>query len=637
MKLFQNISIKNKMITIILLVSTLTLIIGFTIVGISDIKTLKREMLLNTLMNTRLIGEYSVAPLTFDDNEGAESILSKLSTIPGVNKGAIYDRNGILFASYQKSDDIFVEPIYEKPDDLDESNSTFTGSTLIIEHPIVYENFRYGIIVVEIDSTSLTNKMKEYIFILIGILLGMIVFSFILANRFQKPISQPILELARLTRRISVAGDYSVRIERKSNDEIGVLYDDFNNMLQQIVHREEARDEAEKKLVEAKEKAEESDRLKSAFLANMSHEIRTPMNAILGFAELITMPDSEVTPEEKLNFIKLINSSGNNLLRLIDDIIDISKIEAGQIKIHKKECRLNQTLKDIQHSFLEMRKQQGKENINILLNENAKNQNLIIKTDPLRLNQILTNLIGNALKFTENGFIEFGYEILNEDKLLFYVKDTGVGMERKKKNIVFDRFTKIEDDKSRLYRGAGLGLAISKSLVELLGGKIWVESAPNEGSTFYFTLAFDKLKELAKDEKPLKISENYNWENKTILLAEDEPANVIYLEEVLKITKAKILKAMNGKEAVELFEKNQNIDIVLMDIKMPEMDGYEATRLIKQMNNEIPVISQTAYAMPGDIDKGMQAGMNDYLIKPVKPKNLLTILHKHLNPLSPTG
>ncbi len=637
MKLFQKISIKNKIITIILLVSTVTMIIGFTLVGISDIKSLKQEMLLNNLMNTKLIGEYVVAPLTFDDNEGAENILSKLSTIPGVNKGTLYDRNGVLFAFYKKSDDIFVNPLYENPDELEVSRTNFSKSALLIEHPIVYENFRYGIIIIEVDASLLTEKMKEYIFILFGILIGMIVFSFILANRLQKPISQPILELAKLTRKISGEGDYSVRIESKSNDEIGILYDNFNEMLQQILNREAARDEAEKKLVEAKEKAEESDRLKSAFLANMSHEIRTPMNAILGFAELITVPDSEITPSEKESFIKLIRSGGDNLLRLIDDIIDISKIEAGQIKIHKKECNLNQTLKEIQQSFFEIRKHKGKEQIDILLNENARSQNIVIKTDPLRLNQILTNLIDNAVKFTEKGFIEFGYEILNEEKILFYVKDTGVGMDHKKKDLVFDRFTKIEDDKTRLYRGAGLGLAISKSLVELLGGSIWVESILGEGSTFYFGLPFDKLKELEKPEKPLVISEDYNWANRTILIAEDEPANVIYIEEVLKITKAKVLRAMNGKEAVEIFKRNNDIDIVIMDIKMPEMDGYEATKQIKKLNKDIPVISQTAYAMPGDIDKGLDSGMNDYLVKPVKPKILLSVLNKYLNRLSPTG
>ncbi len=633
MKVIHNISIKNKLISVILLVSTVTMIVGFTIVGISDIKNLKQEMLLNALMNTKLIGEYSIAPLTFDDNTGAENILSKLSTIPGVISGALYDRNGELFASYKKSEGTLIFPFYENPDELTGSTTEFLKTYLNIEYPIYYENFKYGLITIQVDTIILTEKIRNYILIMGCILIGMIILSYILASSLQKPISQPILELAKLTRKISRKGDFNVRIERKSNDEIGILYEDFNNMLKQLVNREEARDEAENRLLQAKEKAEESDLLKSAFLANMSHEIRTPMNAILGFTELLTIPDSEITVEEKNNFIKLINHSSNNLLQLIDDIIDISKIEAGQLKILRKECPLNTTLKDIKKSFLELRKHKNKENIDIRLNENGEKQNLIIKTDPLRLNQIITNLIDNSLKFTDEGFIEFGYEIQSDEKLLFYVKDTGLGMDGNKKDLIFDRFTKIEDDNTKLYRGAGLGLAICKSLVGLLGGKIWVDSTPFVGSTFYFTLPFEKIKNSKNDLKIIDIPKNYNWHDKIILVAEDEPANCLYIEEVLKITKAKVLKAVNGKEAIEIFKKN-NVDIIIMDIKMPEMDGFEATKQIKILDKNIPIISQSAYAMPGDIDKGLNSGMNEYLIKPVKPSELLSVINKHLNRLS---
>jgi len=613
------------------------MLIGFSIVGFNDVKSLRKEMYLNALMNTRLIGEYSIAPLTFDDNTGAENILSKLSTIPNVISGALYDRNGILFSSFKRSEDLFIQPLYENPDNLTESNSIFNKQFLQIDHPILYNNYKYGIIVITLDTDILNEKISDYFLIMTGILLGMIILSFLLANRFQKPISQPILELSKLTRKISSEGNYNIQLNKNSNDEIGILYEDFNNMLHQILIKEAARDEAEKKLQKEKERAEESDHLKSAFLANMSHEIRTPMNAILGFTELLTMPDSEVAPEEKENFIKLINNSGNNLLQLIDDIIDISKIEAGQLKINKKKCNINSSLTDLKQSFLEIRKQKDKENIDIRINENVTEQNITIKTDPLRLNQVFINLIDNALKFTEDGFIEFGYEFKNKKELLFYVKDTGLGMDQDKKDLVFNRFIKIEDDDVRLYRGAGLGLAISKSIVELLGGKIWVESVPEVGSTFYFTLPFEQIENSENTKKIINLDESYNWQEKTILVAEDEPANFIYIEEVLKTTKAKILKAVNGKEAVDIILQNNNVDIIIMDIKMPVMDGYEATRRIKKIKQEIPIISQSAYAMPGDIDKGLESGMNDYLIKPVKPKKLLSILNKHLNQLSTAG
>ncbi len=207
MSFYRNISIKNKITITILFISTLTMIIGFSIVGINDVKSLRKEMHLNALMNTRLIGEYSIAPLTFDDNPGAENILSKLSTIPGVISGTLYDRNGILFSSYKRSEDLFIQPLYENPDNLIESSSLFKKQFLQIDHPIIYNNYKYGIIVIKLETYILNKKIQDYIFIMAGILLGMIILSFLLANRFQKPISQPLLELSQLTRLFSSEGN----------------------------------------------------------------------------------------------------------------------------------------------------------------------------------------------------------------------------------------------------------------------------------------------------------------------------------------------------------------------------------------------------------------------------------------------
>jgi len=629
MKILKNISIKNKIIYVILLVSITTLSIGFTLVSISNIKSFRNELLNTTLMNTKLIGEYCIAPLTFDDNTGVEDILSKLESMPNIEMGAIYDKNDILFASYTKSDDFFVPPLLEEEVG---SNSKYfySANNLKVVHSIMYKNSKYGTITIQSNTDFLIERVRDYMIVLGIILIGSILLSYILANRMQKPISEPILELAKLTRKISEEGDYNVRIERKSNDEIGLLYDDFNTMLKQILNREEERNIAEKELLAAKEKAEESDRLKSAFLANMSHEIRTPMNAILGFAELLTFSDSSVSAEERISYIKLIHNSGNNLLHLIDDIIDISKIEAGQLKIKLKETNINTILKDTIQSYSEIKKQKGKENIELKLNNNAKTQNITIKCDPLRLHQIIINLIDNALKFTEDGFIEIGYQLQSKNFILFYVKDTGIGIEHNKKETIFNRFSKLEDDKTRVFRGAGLGLAISKSLVDLLGGEIWVESTPKVGSTFYFTIPYSTLTVSDNSLYLNNENEEYNWQNKTILIAEDEPANYIYLEEVLKPTNAKIIKASNGLEAVEKFKSNSAIDVIIMDIKMPIMNGYEASGIIKGLNSKIPIISQTAYAMSDDIEKGINSGMDDYLTKPIKPKTLLSLLHKHL-------
>ncbi|OFX83561.1 MAG: hypothetical protein A2W99_15100 [Bacteroidetes bacterium GWF2_33_16] len=632
MNLFKNLSIKTKIISVVLLVSLTTLAVSFTIISIGDIISFRKELLNNTLMNTRLIGEYCIAPLTFDDNTGAESILSKLETMPYIESGAIYDRNDILFASYARDKEIFIPPLLDEVVNA-ESKYFYQGSKLRIVHSINLKGSKYGTISILADTNFLIAKIRSYILLLVLVFAGSALFAYILANKLQKPISQPILELSELTQKISEEGNYTVQIVKNSNDEIGKLYDNFNTMLKQILIREQGRNEAEKNLLFAKEKAEESDRLKSAFLANMSHEIRTPMNAILGFAELLTLPEASITAEERISYIKLIHNSGNNLLHLIDDIIDISKIEAGQLKIIMKEAHINKILKDMLQSYNEIKKLKSRENVEIILNETALQQEIVLKTDPVRFQQVLSNLIDNALKFTEDGFIEFGYHIQSKNYLLFYVKDTGIGIEQKKKEAIFDRFRKLEDDKTRVFRGAGLGLAICRSLVELLGGKIWVESVPGSGSSFYFTIPF--IKGQIRDFVPF-VSEpiNFKWSTKKILIAEDEPANIIYLEEVLRPTGAEVLKASNGKQAVELYKNNPDIDIVIMDIKMPEMDGYEASELIKKMNKLIPIISQTAYAMPDEKEKANLAGIDDYLTKPIKPSTLLSVINKYFSKIT---
>ncbi len=629
MKRLNNISIKNKIIGLILFTSAISMGIGMTFLLINDIQGLKKDMQNNVLLNTRLIGDYCIAPLTFDDKEGAENILSRLQNIPYIDSGVLYDRNGVLFASFHKSEKGFIEPILSSSKE--KNPYRIEENKLILEHQINYRGDYYGTIVITGNTTHLNKKINQQVLVVIAILLGMLLFAFIIANQIQKVISSPILRLAKFAREVSMNANYDVEIETHSQDEIGQLYSEFNQMLKQIKVREEARDKAELKLEEAKNKAEESDKLKSAFLANMSHEIRTPMNAILGFTELLTMDNAMITDKEREHYVKLIHNSGNNLLHLIDDIIDISKIEAGQLKIKEETCQVNQLLHNICESYQEIKKQKGKPHIDIKLKKEVDEKEVVIKTDPIRLQQVLSNLIDNALKFTENGYIEFGFTQYPDHRILFYVKDTGIGMNKEKKDLVFDRFLKLEDDKSRLYRGAGLGLAISKSLIELLGGDIWVESNLGEGSIFYFSIPRKKIEEPAQqeDHEAINGKSSFNWKGKTILIAEDEPANAAYLKEVLRMTNVTILIASNGKEAVQKARENK-IDLILMDIKMPEMNGFQASKEIKSIDQKIPIISQTAYAMPGEREKSKEAGMIEHLIKPIKPKLLLNVIEKYI-------
>lgn len=626
MKFLDNISIKYKIISLILIVSIVTIGVGFTAIMLNDIRYLRRDVQVNSIINANLLGEFCVAPLMFDDKEGALEILNKIEKLPYAQSVAIYDQNNILFAKFNK-DEVSVPTILTQTQ-IDEQ--AFQKDKIVIYRPINYRENKYGTIRFQLNTLLIKNKIRNHILLMMGILAGMLVLVFILANRFQNIISRPVLKLANHSMKIARDADYSLQIERETNDEIGILFDSFNEMVSQIKKREIARDRAERNLQEAKEKAEESDRLKSAFLANMSHEIRTPMNAILGFTELITMPNSKLNEEERRQYVSLIHNSGNNLLHLINDIIDISKLEAGQLKIIYKECNLKELFANLVSSYQEIKKQKGKSQLDIRINKTAETSNITIKTDPLRLQQVLSNLIDNALKFTDSGYIEFGYEITTSNQLEFYVKDTGIGIDPVQKENVFGRFMKLDEDKTKVYRGAGLGLAICKSIVELLNGRIWLESQKNRGSTFSFTLPFSQVAETT-EHAPLIASSEYNWMDKTILIAEDEPANFFYIQEVLKKTNASVLKAQNGLEAVQVMQENEHVDLVIMDLKMPVMNGYDATKKIREFNKEVPIISQTAYAMNEEKENALKTGLNDYITKPIKPEKLLAILNKYIN------
>jgi PAS domain S-box-containing protein len=378
----------------------------------------------------------------------------------------------------------------------------------------------------------------------------------------------------------------------------------------------------------AKEKAEESDRLKTAFLANMSHEIRTPMNAIIGFSELLN--DKELTPENRKEFVRLISESSKMLLNLIEDIIDVAKIEAEQLKIVHSSCQVNRVLDELANYFTGEVKKTNYSKIKIKVHKGIDDPHFAIITDPLRFKQIMNNLIGNALKFTHKGIVEFGYEILNEKSIQFYIKDTGIGLPSDKLGIIFERFRQAEESTTKEYGGTGLGLTISRKLIELLGGTIWVESELHVGSTFYFTLPYKIAKGSDKLKPFIRLSDKQDWSGKAIVVAEDENSNFEFFKATLSRTNATVFRAHNGIEAVELCMK-EKIDLVLMDIRMPEMNGYEATELIKAHAPELPVVSLTAYAMPDDRDKSLLAGCDDHISKPIKPNELIEKISRYLN------
>lgn len=383
--------------------------------------------------------------------------------------------------------------------------------------------------------------------------------------------------------------------------------------------------EAELKLEEAKEKAEESDRLKTSFLTNMSHEIRTPMNAIIGFSELIAEPNMDDISRKE--FVEQIYASSNMLLKLIDDIIDVSQLDSGNIKLSLKKVNISKVLNDIYSKFEKEMIKEGKTDIELLLHNPFGNLVVYTESDELRLIQIFTHLLNNAIKYTNQGFIEFGFDTNQLDEPVFYVRDTGIGIPIEKTESIFNHFTKIED-RTKLYRGTGIGLTITKKLVNLLGGEVWVESNVGIGSVFYFTLK-EKVSLNENVNGNSNNSKNYNWAGKKILVAEDEDTNFMVVKASLARTHIDIHRVLNGEDAVNKC-LNEEFDIVLMDIKMPLLDGIEATKQIKAIKPDLPIIAQTAFILKNERDQCIKAGCTEYIPKPIKSYILLETIDKFI-------
>ena len=377
-------------------------------------------------------------------------------------------------------------------------------------------------------------------------------------------------------------------------------------------------------LVAAKDRAEESDRLKSAFLANMSHEIRTPMNGILGFAELLKEP--KLTGEEQQMFIEIIEKSGERMLGIINDLINISKIESGQMEVHFTETNINDQLDFLYNFFKLEAKQKG---LKLILNYPLFSKESTLVTDKEKLYAILTNLVKNSLKFTKRGSIEFGYEVA-ENELVFHVRDTGIGVPENKQKTIFERFVQANSGMANVYEGAGLGLAISKAYVEMLGGKIWIESETGAGTCFYFTIPRFLNHEIVHDKTSEKAAVLDHTETKiTVLVAEDDEISLIYLNHILKACNVEILVARTGGEAVEMTRNYPQIALIFMDINLPVIDGYMAAQIIKDIRPDLPIIAQTAFAL--DEDKERYSDTFDDYIKPVKADELKQKMKKVLS------
>lgn len=384
-----------------------------------------------------------------------------------------------------------------------------------------------------------------------------------------------------------------------------------------------------KDLLKTKEKIEESDKLKSIILSNISHYIRTPLNSVTGFSELLASSDSELKRKE---YIEIIKRQSKRILSLIDDLSEIAKLESGNIIISRIPCNLNLILKELLLGINHQRAKAQQELVEIKL-DLPEDKGLELSTDSGRLLQTLNNLINYSLRYTQKGSIQIGYRLdIAIQKVIFFVKDTSAGLTKEEQKNIFNKFTVLDNTESNKFEDPGLGLTIARNIIKTLGGKIWIESEENKGNSFFFTIPYEPVivEESPVPELELKSELFYQWPNKVILIVDDEEVNAMFIEAVLHGTNVQVLFARNGQEAVDLCKSINKIDLILMDLKMPVMNGIKATTEIRKFNNKIPIIAQTALASEEDKNRSLNAGCNNIITKPIEVQELLFKVNKYL-------
>lgn len=495
-------SIKNKLVMIIISVSAFTIILGLVIYSIYDVVNYKKEMEENAALNATMVGKYCSAALVFGYKDEASKIIEELSTIPGVLNVCLFDKNNEIFAYYNRSprDNIsFSPPVGKKTE--------FSGNYLHVYKQIDQHNEKIGFIYLRVSTASLNEKIMGNILIVILLLIGLGLPVFYIASKLQRIISEPILELADVTTRVSQIKDYSVRVTTNRKDSIGILYNRFNEMFEQIeIHQKEVDkvtsdlrnlneelekrvslrthdlEKANKELEIEKERAESADRLKSAFLATMSHELRTPLNSIIGFTGILLKGIAGPLNDEQIKQLSMAKGSGQHLLALINDVLDISKIEAGQLVVSFNPFDFGKSLNKVISIVQPLADKKGlklKADISPLITN--------VISDERRIEQIFLNLVNNSIKFTDHGFVEVKSELEN-NSVVTKITDTGIGIADEDMDKLFRPFSQVDTGLTRNHEGTGLGLSICKKLLDKLGGSITVESKVNYGSVFTVSL-----------------------------------------------------------------------------------------------------------------------------------------------------
>lgn len=635
---FRKLPIRHKFNVIILLACSVALLLTTTISCLSQWYLIQRQLHSELQTLSSVIAENSSAGLAFEDTSTLNTILASLANNPSVLHAGIYSLEGDLFADFRNMDVAGnqtpkILPEIPPPDLLQEFRQYVD-----VTQPIVLDDEKIGTLLIRVSLQKVHRSLLLIGAIMVGIMVLGLLAAMVLSTRLLKVIANPIIALSETMKKISRTKEYDLRVHATSEDELGLLATGFNDMLDQIQERDEHLEEqvAErtKDLVKAKEGAEAASRAKSEFLANMSHEIRTPMNGVLGVADLLLQADLS---DKQHHLVRTIRASGVNLLYIINDILDFSKVEAGRLELEY----LNFDLRELMDTIYDLFSNKASEKGLTLTSQLEESIPQIVCGDPVRIRQILTNLIGNAIKFTEQGKIQLLSTLVEQNEescvLRFEVRDTGIGLSEEEKDGIFNAFSQADTTTTRKYGGTGLGLTISRQLVELMDGEIGVHSEKGFGASFWFKINIQvpldqksALIDRKKEKQENKVELYHN--NCKVLLAEDNLTNQIVAEGMLELFGCKVDLAVNGVEAVEARKKN-NYDLILMDCQMPELDGYSATGQIREFEQQtraahIPVVALTAHVMSGDRQQCLAAGMDDYLSKPLQQEQLQAVIEK---------